>query len=129
MGRRGRASQGTLQTPQDLQTLRHIPICDWPFFTHSENHCSIHPMYILYTAVFILCNTPGVYYNPRCVGLCKKRMKTVLIIWNLSLQDEKQRWFFSSQIAWQISYIMYSIYISFLLCVWRSTYKILNYHV
>ena len=29
----------------------------------------------------------------------KKKKKTVLIIWTLTLQDEKQKWFFSSQIA------------------------------
>lgn len=106
-----RTSQGLLQTRQDLQTLRRVPRCIWAV-----------PTPVGTTAVLILCYYWGWITSLWCGGLGKKRMTTVLIIWNLSLQNENQKAFFSPNWLLDSLHQVLNIYLSVPICVWRLTY-------
>lgn len=102
------------------QTLRYISICTWPLLTHSENHCSIHPVLL-----------PGMHYLPKAMGgdglWEKKKKTTVLIMWNLSLQDEKQKWFFFLPNC-LLNFLHYALNIYFLPNLYLKV-DILKYHI
>lgn len=89
-----------------LRTLRCIPVCVWPFLTPSENHCSVHPVLLL-----------GVYPAPQGCWARTKRMTTVLIFWNLSLQDEEQKWLFPPKLPARFPTSCIKHIFSFLICL------------